>query len=60
MSGGETDYWTPNDFFDGVEARYGPFDIDVAAAFENRKCGKFYDQTIDALQDGLAGGSRVV
>jgi phage N-6-adenine-methyltransferase len=59
MSGGETDFWTPNDFFDGVEARFGPFDVDVAASFENRKCERFYDKRIDALQDGLAWEGRV-
>tara|TARA_Y100000593_G_scaffold79797_1_gene148686 strand:+ start:3462 stop:3989 length:528 start_codon:yes stop_codon:yes gene_type:complete len=59
MSGGETDFWTPNEFFDGVEARYGPFDIDVAASFENRKCERYICKAHDALQDGLPWSGKV-
>ena len=59
MSGGETDFWTPNDFFDGISSRFGPFDIDVAASYENRKCVKYYCKQINALQDGLAWEGRV-
>ena len=59
MSGGEIDFWTPPEFFDGINSRFGPFDIDVAASFENRKCLKYFDKEINALQDGLAWEGRV-
>ena len=59
MSGGETDFWTPNDFFNGISSRFGPFDIDVAASHENRKCVKYYCKQVNALQDGLAWEGRV-
>lgn len=47
----ETDEWpTPQDFFDGVNRRLGPFDLDVCATPENAKCAQFFTKE----QDGLA------
>lgn len=47
----ETDEWpTPQDFFDRVNARLGPFDLDVCATPENAKCDRYFTKE----QDGLA------
>lgn len=43
-------WYTPEPLFRDLEAKYGPFDMDVAAAPENAKCAEFYT----AEQDGKA------
>ena len=55
MSGGEIDYWTPKDFFDGLEYRYGEFTLDVAASQENTKCLQFYDIESNGLSRDWTG-----
>ena len=38
-----TDEWaTPQGFFDKVSAEFGPFDLDVCATDDNRKCERYY------------------
>jgi len=59
MSGGEVDFWTPSDLFEGLSRRYGPFDIDVAASKHNAKCVNFYTKEIDALNPGIEWKGRV-
>lgn len=34
-------WWTPKAFFELVEKRYGPFALDAAASYNNRKCDNF-------------------
>jgi phage N-6-adenine-methyltransferase len=46
-----TDNWsTPEWFFRDVEHKYGPFDLDVCADAQNRKCQRFFT----SLDDGLS------
>lgn len=40
---------TPQDFFDKVNAEFGPFTLDVCATPQNAKCAEFFT----AEQDGL-------
>ncbi len=40
---------TPRWFFTQCERRFGPFDIDVAAIFENTQCGLFINPAENAL-----------
>lgn len=40
---------TPRWFFEQCEARYGPFDCDVAATKENRLCGSHIADALSAL-----------
>lgn len=48
----ETDDWaTPQAFFDEMNKKYGPLQLDVCASDYNRKCGYYY--SIDRSQDGL-------
>ena len=35
---GNTNWGTPNDFFDRCNEAFGPFGIDLAANEENKKC----------------------
>lgn len=49
MSGGEVDFWTPNQFFLGVNQRYGPFTLDVAASAMNAKCGNYFSKDDNGL-----------
>lgn len=51
MFSSATPEWaTPQDFFDRVEARHGPFELDVCATSSNAKCARFFT----AQDDGLA------
>lgn len=40
---------TPSELFDELSAKYGPFDLDVAAAPHNAKCERFYTLQDNAL-----------
>ena len=52
----ERDNWfTPDDLFRDIEARYGPFDIDVAASEKNAKCERFYTEGDNALEQPWLG-----
>ncbi len=45
-----TDDWsTPQDLFDRLSAKYGPFDLDVCATAENAKCKRFYSKLTNGL-----------
>lgn len=41
FSSGTIEWYTPNDLFDDLNARWGPFDLDVCATHENAKCLDF-------------------
>lgn len=46
----KSDNWeTPNELYDSLNREFGPFVIDVAASFVNRKCSQYYDESSDAL-----------
>ena len=43
------DRGTPQDFFDEMTRRFGPFTLDVAAAPHNAKCEQYYTRAEDGL-----------
>lgn len=45
---------TPRQFFNDMEDRLGPFDLDVCATPQNAKCAEFFT----AEQDGLLKSGR--
>lgn len=45
------DWATPQELFDEIAKRYGPFSIDVCATKENKKCPSYYG--LDVGLDGL-------
>lgn len=50
MFSSETDDWaTPQDLFDLLNEKHGPFDIDVCASEHNAKCSLYFTTTDDAL-----------
>jgi phage N-6-adenine-methyltransferase len=52
----KTDDWaTPQWLFDKLNAKYGPFELDVCASAENAKCQEFYDMVDDGLTMGWSG-----
>lgn len=51
-----TDNWaTPPDFFDRMNRKYGPFEIDVCASPENAKCERYYTNETDGLKQEWKG-----
>ena len=48
-------YPTPMAFFQKMEKRYGPFDLDVCASPENAKCERFYTSEDDGLKQPWTG-----
>ncbi len=51
-----TDLWaTPQAFFDSVNQEFGPFDLDVCATRENAKCGVYFTESEDGLQQEWLG-----
>jgi phage N-6-adenine-methyltransferase len=51
-----SDLWaTSPDFFQKMDRRYGPFDLDVCAVAENAKCPRFYSPEQDGLQQPWTG-----
>lgn len=50
-----TDLWaTPQDFFDGYNAKFG-FQLDVCATPENAKCARFFTKADDGLAQDWQG-----
>jgi len=46
----QTEEWaTPQDFFDRMNAQYGPFDLDVSATLGNAKCARFFTKDDNGL-----------
>jgi len=55
MFSSATDEWeTPQDFFDKLNAEFN-FTLDVCAAEQNAKCGKYYTKEQDGLQQDWSG-----
>ena len=51
-----TDNWpTPQDFFDRVNALYGPLELDVCASSENAKCPRYYTREDNGLAQPWTG-----
>jgi phage N-6-adenine-methyltransferase len=51
FSSAKSDWETPRDFFDAMNAKYGPFDLDVCANKINAKCQNYY--SLEENHDGL-------
>ena len=52
----KSDEWaTPQELFDKLAARYGPFTLDPCATQSNAKCEKFYTVDDDGLVQSWAG-----
>ncbi len=52
----KSDLWpTDQAFFDKMNRRYGPFELDVCASAENAKCARFYTSVDDGLQQPWRG-----
>jgi phage N-6-adenine-methyltransferase len=46
----KTDLWsTPQDTYNELNAKYGPFTLDVCATDENAKCNQYFTQEEDGL-----------
>ena len=46
---------TPKDFFDKLDWRFGPFDLDPCATPHNTKCTNFYTEAEDGLSKSWKG-----
>ena len=46
---GTVEWATCSKFFAGVQARWGPFQLDVAANDSNAKCDRYYTKEVDGL-----------
>ena len=49
------DWATPQDFFDKLNWRYGPFDLDPCASTHNAKCANFFTEAEDGLSKDWTG-----
>jgi phage N-6-adenine-methyltransferase len=43
------DWSTPQDFFDKLDWRFGPFDLDPCADYTNTKCANFFSESEDGI-----------
>ena len=56
MFSSKTGEWaTPQDFFDKLDWRFGPFDLDPCATPHNTKCVNFYTEAEDGLSKDWSG-----
>jgi phage N-6-adenine-methyltransferase len=56
MFSSKTGEWsTPQEFFDKLNWRFGPFDLDPCAAIHNTKCANFYTEAEDGLSKDWTG-----
>jgi len=56
MFSSKTGEWaTPQDFFDKLDWRFGPFDLDPCATPYNTKCVNFYTEAEDGLSKDWSG-----
>jgi phage N-6-adenine-methyltransferase len=54
------DWETPQDFFDKLNWRFGPFDLDPCANPNNTKCANFFTEAEDSLAKSWAGFTSFV
>ena len=56
MFSSKTGQWaTPYEFFQKLDWRFGPFDLDPCADAENTKCSKFFTEMDDGLSQSWEG-----
>jgi site-specific DNA-methyltransferase (adenine-specific) len=56
MFSSKTGEWsTPQDFFEKLNWRFGPFDLDPCASIYNAKCANFYTEAEDGLNKDWGG-----
>ncbi len=56
MFSSKTGNWaTPQDFFDKLNWRFGPFDLDPCASPHNTKCANFFTEAEDGLSKNWEG-----
>ncbi len=56
MFSSESNEWaTPQEFFDKLNWRFGPFDLDPCATPQNTKCLNFYTEAEDGLSKDWGG-----
>ena len=61
MFSSKTGEWsTPQDFFDKLNWRFGPFDLDPCANAANTKCTAFFSEDDDGLQKDWGGHTAFV
>jgi phage N-6-adenine-methyltransferase len=54
------DWATPQDFFEKLSWRFGPFDLDPCANAVNTKCAAFFSEDDDGLQKDWGGFTSFV
>jgi|TARA_R110000737_G_scaffold338290_1_gene359211 site-specific DNA-methyltransferase (adenine-specific) len=61
MFSSKTGEWsTPQEFFDKLNWRFGPFDLDPCANPHNTKCANFYTEVEDGLSKDWSGHTTFV
>ena len=61
MFSSKTGNWaTPQEFFDKLSWRFGPFDLDPCASPHNTKCANFYTEAEDGLSKDWTGHTTFV
>ena len=61
MFSSKTDEWaTPQEFFDKLNWRFGPFDLDPCANPHNTKCANFFTEADDGLSKNWEGFTTFV
>tara|TARA_B100001094_G_scaffold185729_1_gene179927 strand:- start:6133 stop:6606 length:474 start_codon:yes stop_codon:yes gene_type:complete len=56
MFSSKTGNWaTPQEFFNKLDWRFGPFDLDPCASTHNTKCANFYTEAEDGLTKDWSG-----
>jgi len=61
MFSSKTDEWaTPQEFFDKLNWRFGPFDLDPCANPHNTKCANFFTEAEDGLSKNWEGFTTFV
>ena len=61
MFSSKTGQWaTPQEFFDKLNWRFGPFDLDPCADVVNAKCAKFYTMEDDGLSQSWEGHNSFI
>lgn len=61
MFSSKTDQWsTPQEFFDKLNWRFGPFNLDPCASPHNTKCANFFTEAENGLSKDWAGFTTFV
>jgi phage N-6-adenine-methyltransferase len=54
------EWGTPQELFDGLNARWGPFTLDAAASHANHKCDRYFTEADDSLTQAWGDGDAKV